>query len=221
MEQSCYKCGQMVEEGRPFCPHCAAPLIRVLMPEPVAVALPGAAGSQISSDLPSSQTVPVLALPMRWSQALKPCSLAAVISIVIMMLGLYPFVAILAGGFLAVVFYRQGKQNLPITTASGARLGALAGFLCFCLVAIISAVGSAVPEVRAKMHDQIMENFQKVAAARPPDPQLQQLLDAMKTPEGFLMMLIFFGLALLVVSLALGALGGAVGGRIFRLNQRR
>ncbi len=216
MEQSCYKCGQMVDEGRPFCPHCAAPLIRVIMPEPVA-ALPGAPGVHTSSDLPSSQTVPVLALPMRWSQALKPSLLAAVITMVMMMLGLYPFVAILAGGFLAVVFYRQGKQNVAVTTASGARLGALAGFLCFCLVAIVSAVGAAVPEMRAKMHDQIMENFQKVAAARPPDPQLQQLLDAMKTPEGFLMMLIFFGLALLVVSLILGALGGAVGGKIFRL----
>lgn len=219
MEQSCYKCGQMVEEGRPFCPHCAAPLIRVIMPEPVA-ALPGAPGVNASSDLPSSQTVPVLALPMRWSQALKPSLLAAVITMVMMMLGLYPFVAILVGGFLAVVFYRQGKQNVAITTSSGARLGALAGFLCFCLVAIVSAVGAAVPEVRAKMHDQIMENFQKVAAARPPDPQLQQLLDAMKTPEGFLMMLIFFGLALLVVSLILGALGGAVGGRVFRLRDR-
>jgi len=218
MEQSCYKCGQMVEEGRPFCPHCAAPLIRVIIPEPVS-ALPGASGVHTSSDLPSSQTVPVLALPMRWSQALKPSLLAAVITMVMMMLGLYPFVAILAGGFLAVVFYRQGK-NVAITTASGARLGALSGFLCFCLFAIVSAVGAAVPEVRAKMHDQIMENFQKVAAARPPDPQLQQLIDAMKTPEGFLMMLIFFGLALLVVSLILGALGGAVGGRIFRLRDR-
>ncbi len=136
------------------------------------------------------------------------------------MLGLYPFVAMLAGGFLAVVFYRQGKQNLAVTTASGARLGALAGFLCFCAVAIISAIGAAVPTVRMKMHDQIMENFQKVAAARPPDPQLQQLLDAMKTPEGFLMMLIFFGLALLVVFLVLGAIGGSVGGRIFRLRDR-
>lgn len=210
----------MVEEGRPFCPHCAAPLIRVLMPEPAQVALPGSPGAQSSSDLSSSQTVPVLALPMRWSQALKPCSLAALISMGMIMLGLYPVVAMLAGGFLAVVFYRQGKQNLTVTTSSGSRLGALTGFLCFCTVAILSAIGAAVPEVRMKMHDQIMENFQKVAAARPPDPQLQQLLDAMKTPEGFLMMLIFFGLALLVVFLVLGALGGAVGGRIFRLRDR-
>ena len=36
MEQPCYKCRQLVEEGRPFCPHCGAPQIRVLVAEPVA-----------------------------------------------------------------------------------------------------------------------------------------------------------------------------------------
>ena len=154
---------------------------------------------------------------MRWSQALKPCSLAALVSAGLMMLGLYPFVAILTGGFLAVVFYRQSRQGLGITPAFGARLGALAGFVCFCMVTVISAVGAAIPELRAKMHDQIMENFQKVAAARPPDPRMQQLLDLIKTPEGFAIMLIFMGIALLVVSLILGALGGVIGGRLLRV----
>ena len=34
MEQPCYKCGQTVEEGIPFCPHCSAPQIRVVVAEP-------------------------------------------------------------------------------------------------------------------------------------------------------------------------------------------
>ena len=69
MEQPCYKCRQLVEEGRPFCPHCSAPQIRVLVAEPVAavgtfagVAVP----SESAVELPASQTLPVLALPMRW-----------------------------------------------------------------------------------------------------------------------------------------------------------
>ncbi len=134
----------------------------------------------------------------------------------LMMLGLYPFIAILSGGFLAVVFYRRGRQNLPITPASGARLGAVAGFLCFCISAILSAVAAAIPALRVKMQEQITDNLQKVAASRPPDPQIQALLAELKTPEGFAMMLIFAGIALLVVSLLLGVLGGAVGGTIFR-----
>jgi hypothetical protein len=223
VEQPCYKCGQVVEEGRPFCPHCGAPLIRVIVAEPVAAAS-GATGASAdvrdSSDFHSSSTVPVLALPVRWSNAFKPSFLAALVALGLMMLGLYPFVAILSGGFLAVLFYRQGRQNLPVTPASGAKLGALAGFLCFCVTAVLSAIGAAIPEVRARMQAQIAENFQRVAAARPPDPQIQQLLDAIKSPEGFVMMLIVGAILLLAISLILGVLGGVVGGKIFQPRDR-
>jgi hypothetical protein len=212
-----------VEEGRPFCPHCGAPLIRVIVTEPVTAgpALPGtSSASQESSGLSSSQTVPVLAVPRRWSQTFKPCFLAALVAMGLMMLRLYPFIAILSAGFLAVAFYRQRRQDVLITPASGARLGALAGFLCFCIMAVLSAVAAAVPELRGKMQAQITENFQKVAASRPPDPQIQSLLDAVKTPEGLAAMLVFAGIALLVVSLILGVLGGAVGGQIFKPRNR-
>jgi hypothetical protein len=136
------------------------------------------------------------------------------------MLHLYPFVALLSGGFLAVVFYRQGRLNLPVSTASGAKLGALTGFLCFCIVAVLSAIGAAIPDVRAKMQSQIVENLQTLASSRPADPQIQALLDALKTPDGFVMMLIFMAIALLVVSVVLGVLGGAVGGKLLRGRNR-
>src|ERR1700745_381022 len=106
MDQPCYKCGQAVEQGIPFCPHCSAPQIRVVVAEPVAVpcGLANASTSEAAAVLPASQTIPVLALPMHWSQALKPCALAALIASVLMSLGLNPFVAMFSVGFLAVVF---------------------------------------------------------------------------------------------------------------------
>ncbi len=127
MEQSCYKCRQAVEEGTAFCPHCSAPQIRVVIAEPAAPLAYAAAGaeSQDSTALPASQIVPVLALPMQWSQALRPCALAALVASLLMSLGLNPFVAMFSVGFLAVVFYRQSQRGIMIKTSSGAALGAL------------------------------------------------------------------------------------------------
>src|ERR1700728_4999346 len=142
MEQLCYKCRQTVEEGVPFCPHCSAPQIRVVLAEPVTpvAAAFSSAESQPSTVLPASQTLPVLALPMQWSQALKPCALAALVATLLMALGLNPFVAMLCVGFLAVVFYRQRRPEWRVKAASGARLGAISGILCFSFTSILIAL---------------------------------------------------------------------------------
>src|ERR1041385_6355940 len=110
MEQPCYKCGQAVEQGVAFCPHCAAPQIRVVIAERVesftGFAAPAIA-SQTETGHRASQVVPVLALPMAWPHAIRPCVLAAVAASVLMSLGLNPFVAMFSVGFIAVVLYRQ------------------------------------------------------------------------------------------------------------------
>jgi hypothetical protein len=210
MEKSCYKCGQVMEEGRPFCPHCAAPQIRVLVAEPVAAPLAEMA-SHAEVTLPASQTVPVLALPVQWSQAWKPCALAAGIGTVLMFLGLTPAVAMFGVGFLSVMFYRQGHPGVRMKAAQGARLGAFGGLLCFGVMALLSAVAVTIPEVRSEAQQQIAENMQKLAAAHPGDPQIKAGLELMKTPEG----LIVFLVATLVLFIVLGTLGGTLSGAIF------
>src|SRR5437763_1728658 len=96
LECHSHKHGGNVEaqEGVPFCPHCSAPQIRVLVAEPTPspLAFAPAIAVQDSDVLPASQTVPVLALPMQWSQAAKPCALAALVAALLMSLGLNPFV---------------------------------------------------------------------------------------------------------------------------------
>lgn len=221
MEQPCYKCGQVLDEGRPFCPHCGAPQIRVLVAEPaVAGAFAEAASAPLPASLPASETVPVLAVSRPWSQALKPCALAAIVTTLLMFLGLHPLMAMFSAGFLAVVFYRQARSGVAISPTSGGKLGALSGFFCFALMALLVASAAMVPELRAKFRDEVLANAQKWATAHGGDAQVQAALDQMKTPEGFVMMLIFGGILLLVSSVVLGALGGALGGSIFGRRDR-
>lgn len=214
MEQPCYKCGQVLDEGRPFCPHCGAPQIRVVVSEPTPVAATVAGSVPLEHiERPATETVPVLAVPVRLSDALKPCALAAGVGVLLMVLGLTPVVSMFSVGFLAVIFYRQGHPGVAIKAGNGARLGAFGGLMCFGVVAAITAIATSVPELRTKFREQILA--QKWVASRPADPQFQAALEQMKTPEGFVMMLIMAGVLLLVLSIVLGVLGGALGGGIF------
>lgn len=213
MENPCYKCGQVVDEGRVFCPHCAAPQIRVVMAEPATVPLAESVAG--AAELPASETVPVLAVPVPWSQALKPCALAALVALVLMFLRLTPAVAMFSTGFLAVVFYRQGHPNIGMKLGAGARLGAFSGLLCFGITTLLLSVVATVPDLRGKIHDQVVSSLEQAAASNPGNPQIQKLLGWTGTPEGFAFMLLLMVVASLVVYVLLGALGGALGGAIF------
>lgn len=213
MEQPCYKCGQAVEEGVPFCPHCSAPQIRVVVAEPSPVTADGAAASSNTAVLPAPPPVQVIALPTQWGRALKPCALAALVGSLLMVLGLNPFVAMISVGFLAVVFYRQREQGSPLGAGVGARFGALGGLLWFCLTGILQGTLVALgkgSEVRAEMVKKIEQ-----AAASTSDPQARALMDYFKTPGGLAVLIVFAIIFALVSALALGALGGVLGGSLF------
>jgi len=222
MEQPCYKCGQTVEEGIPFCPHCSAPQIRVVIAEaapPLAFAASTNSQDVDVAALPASQTVPVLALPMQWSQALKPCALAALVASVLMSLGLNPFVAMISVGFLAVVFYRQGRPGIKLKAASGAALGALAGLLWFAMSSIFET--SIViflhrgPELRTALITKIQE-----AAAQTTDPQVLTIFDRFKTPGGLEFLMIMGLIFAFIASIVLGGLGGTLGAAILGRRDR-
>jgi hypothetical protein len=216
MEKSCYKCGQVMEEGRPFCPHCAAPQIRVLIAEPLpatpmaeAAALPQAS----AAGLPASATVPVLAVPMQWSRAFKPCTLAAAVASLLMLLGLNPFVGMLSVGFLAVIFYRQGSPGASIRPGTGARLGALSGLLCFAMASIIEALRVLVLHQGAEIRQALLTAVNQ-AAARTSDPQALAVFERFKSPDGLEFLMIFGLLFGLVAAIVLAAISGAVGGAV-------
>ena len=214
MEQPCYKCGQAVEQGIAFCPHCAAPQIRVLIAEatPAAAAFAETAPTQAAVPIPGSQQLPLL--PGHWSQAIRPCALAAFVASLFMTLGLNPFVAMLSVGFLAVIFYRQRRPGLLLKPFAGARLGALGGLLWFAMSTILESVVVLAlhkgPEIRAAVLAKIDE-----AAARTSDPQALAMLAHVKTPGGLEVLMICGIIFTFVASIVLSGLGGALGGAIF------
>jgi hypothetical protein len=221
MEKSCYKCGHTMEEGRPFCPHCGAPQIRVLIAEPAGATVPSieaAAISDMSAGLPASQTVPVLAVPMQWSQALKPCTLAAGVASLLMLLGLNPFVGMVSVGFLAVVFYRQGRPGASIRPGTGARLGALSGLICFAMASIVEAMLVLVLHKGAEIRQALLAAINQ-AAARTSDAQALAMFEHFRSPEGLEFLMVFGLLFGLVAAIVLSALSGALGGAV--LGSRR
>jgi len=212
MEHPCYKCGQVVDEGRPFCPHCAAPQIRVVVAQPDAArALAEGPSDAQEAPLPASQTVPVLALPMQWSQALKPCALAALIASLLMSLGLYPFVAMVVVGFLAVIFYGYGRRGDALRPSTAARIGALSGLLWFAVSSILETTIILIlhkgPDLRKAMLDILDQTVSRTS-----DLQAQEMLTRFKTPQGIEILMVLGLVVGFVGVIVLAAFGGVLGG---------
>ncbi len=216
MEQPCYQCGQPVEQGTAFCLHCRAPQIRVQIAAPEVAVRSSESSVLADRAMRASESEPVLAAPWHWSQAVRPCAVAAVMTGLLTFFGLYPVVSLISAGFLAVVFYRQGNRGAALKASTGARLGALSGVFSFSLTAILVSLFSTNQEFRAKLREQFFDNVQKFVAAHPGNPDYQTALDQLKTPEGLMMALIVGSIFFLVMAVGLGSLGGAIGGAILR-----
>lgn len=210
MEEPCYKCGQMLEEGRVFCPHCRAPQIRVAVADPVAAI---AVDSPVQpGQLTASETVPIIAVPMRWDQAAQPCAVAAIIAALGMVLRLIvPVIAVIGAGFLAVALYRRRNPEIAVRARTGARLGAICGFFCAGVTAILGAFRVAILHEGGKIRTVLLDSLQQ-QSGRYPNPEFQSSLDFFRSPTGLVLMLVFFFIVALILFILLGMLGGALGG---------
>jgi hypothetical protein len=218
MEQPCYKCGQTVEEGIAFCPHCSAPQIRVVMAEPTPAF--AAANAQDSAALPASQTLPMIALPVQWSRSFKPCALAALAASILMVLGLMvPLIAVVGAGFLAIAFYRRSNPGVMVRVGAGARLGALCGFLCSLMTGVLGALRVAVLHEGNDIRKFLLDMVQQTAA-RYPDPQLQSNFAWMRSADGLIFMMFFLVIVAALAIVLLGTVGGALGSAILGRGDR-
>lgn len=201
-----------MEQGIPFCPHCSAPQIRVVIAEaaPPPLAFAAATTSQDSAALPASQTLPVLALPMQWSDAFKPCALAALVASLLMTLGLNPFVAMFSVGFLAVVFYRQRRREILIKATAGAGLGALGGLLWFAISSVLEALIVIFLHKGPELHHELMLRIQQ-AASQTSDPQVLAIFERLKTEGGFEILMVMGLIFAFLAAIVLGSFGGALG----------
>ena len=213
MDHPCYKCAQLVEDGVPFCAHCGAPQIRVAIPDlsPATVAPGAEASAQDNPLLPGYANAPTAYLPMRWVATLQPCVLAAFISVLLIALGLNPFVAMLGAGMLAVIFSRRRSPEIVIKAGTGARLGAISGLFCFGMSATLEAIVVAVFHKGPELRNAMLQVIQQ-AATKTNDPQVTAALDYFKSPQGLAVMLLLALVSAFFASIILGSIGGALGG---------
>ncbi|HKV79097.1 MAG TPA: hypothetical protein VJP02_13195 [Candidatus Sulfotelmatobacter sp.] len=162
--------------------------------------------------LTASQTVPVIAVPMRWDQAAQPCAVAALLATIGMVLRLIvPVIAVIGAGFLAVALYRRRNPEIAVRPRTGARLGAICGFFCAGMTAILGALRVAILHEAGKIRTFLLNALQQ-QSGRYPDAEFQASLDFLRSPTGLVLMLVFFFIVALILFILMGMLGGALGG---------
>jgi hypothetical protein len=204
MEHSCGACGQPVEDGIAFCPHCGSPQIRVAPAEIQAAAVESASGSAHLPAHPTSELSRIAGSGViRWRDGLPAAAMAGLPAAFGMLLvGLFAF-WMLAAGFLSVALYRRRTRGERLLPRAGARLGALTGAVGFSIFALVTVPTGIF---RAMMLEMIHKFAQRS------DPQVQALTDTwlelLKTSSGLATWLVCMFVVLVMAS----ALGGALGG---------
>jgi hypothetical protein len=149
-----------------------------------------------------------------WRQALPGAALAGVLVAVSWLL---PFTSalllMLAGGGLAVAFYRRREPNAVITPGMGARIGAISGLVGFLAFAVVLAVQLLLLRGGGKFREAMMQVIQQ-SAARNPDPRAQAIIERLTSPEGMALLITFGMVVFLVAFVLLAAAGGALGARL-------
>jgi hypothetical protein len=201
MDHPCETCAHPVEDGIPFCPHCRAPQIRVVVLEAETGSSPvGGSDSSSVSFHPNS---------IQWALALPVCASAGILAGFLMALVGPSILWMLAAGFLSVLFYRRRHPAINPSPRTGARLGGAAG-----------VIGLAVFFAAAVYNGLLREMLSQAVAilyAKRADPNLRagfdMYLEFLKRPEGlgtWIFCLAVFFFAFFVIG---GALGAAILGR--------
>jgi hypothetical protein len=198
-----------------FCPHCNAPLIRVAVAETVPSfrTIEGEVSSPISYlSAPASR--------IDWAQAVPAAAVAGFIGAILTVIPVATFgLGMFIGGALSVVLYRRRRFMADVTPGMGARLGIVSGLFGFAILTVPLAVGLAFfhmgDELRARMVVMVEQ-----AAARSSDPQMQQIVEMVKTPDGSALFLSVGLILTFVAFVVVCGLGGAAGAALLRRKQR-
>jgi hypothetical protein len=130
-----------------------------------------------------------------------------------------PLIAAIGAGFLAVALYRRQNLERAMTAGVGARIGAVCGFFCFCMAAILAAVRIAILGEGGAIRRMLLDAVQQ-QAGKYSDPQFQATLDFMRSNGGLAFMMVFLAIFGLILFVVLGVMGGAIGGVSFGRRNR-
>lgn len=214
VDHACHRCDARITEGTPFCPQCGAPQIRVSSSGPESSATaplsPGTPG-----DLqPPSQPVfprhyPDAAAPgdVRWRQALPLALTAGAASALLSFIPYLFFVWAALAGMWAVSRYRDRVPLAPPTTGAGARLGAVVGLIGGL---IYGSLFTAMLLLVQGFRSSFLQEMERRAGGQ---PEAQEVLRLMSSPEGFATLITGMMALLLAIFIASAALGGALAAR--------
>jgi hypothetical protein len=124
----------------------------------------------------------------------------------------HPLLILLAlplGGWFAVFLYSRRAEHLPLNAGLGARIGAVTGLTAFGLYALVTAI------VLVFQRAQFLGAIKKAmadAVAQNPNPQTQQIVDKLMSPEGIAVLVTITVVIMFFVFLVLCSIGGAIGG---------
>ncbi len=216
VEHPCHQCGVAVDDGIAFCPHCQAPQIRVTMaaPEQTTLAPPEARQTGYGAVSHPSGLI--------WQHALPAAAQAGLIAAILMIIPLGALFGLgtLLAGFLAVLFYRRRLFDTHLTAGLGARLGALSGMIGFGIFALFTALETAIFHAGGELRTALMQAIDQ-AASKNTEPQAQQMLHYLKSPQGLALVMIMGLMVMFVLFLALSSLGGVIGSALLRRKERQ
>ncbi len=206
-----------MEDGTAFCPQCRAPQIRVALADVVAET-PVAHDAEVLAPPAAASAPPSTAIVWRhaFSSAMLAVLLAGILTALTRgSLGLGMVVA----GALSVVLYRRYQPDAHLTAGMGAKLGAFTGALGSGIALAALAVAAGVFHAGGRLHQAFMEAVQQYIA-RSPDPQKEQVLEILKTSDGFAMMMTMGLILVFLACLAFSSAGGAVTAVLLRRKHR-
>jgi hypothetical protein len=228
VEHGCKQCGATVEDGIPFCRHCGAPQIRVVIARDEDAAdalLPGTPGDAQPAEGVSPESAPALpaASPVDRMER-RTVILSALLAGFAAGLGtLMPFVPVIAlsmvaAGGIAVTLYKRRMPYVSVPPRRGFRIGSLAGFFGFLLNASVSVVGMLSEENRAALRVAMHERLKEAMSVNS-DPSAQQMLnnlgDMISTTGGLAALFAFSLLVFGLIFILLGGFGGSIGAALF------
>jgi hypothetical protein len=120
-------------------------------------------------------------------------------------------------GALAVFLYQKRFPATPISSGTGARMALSAGAIAFLILVVLFAVASLVEHfvahhsVLAELRAQVVTMMKTT-----PNPQAAQVMDVVNSDGGLISLLAAGSIVVLVLFLALSAIGGAIQAHIIK-----
>ena len=203
-------------EGTPFCAACGAPQIRVVSPQvTTAPSLP----TETSAPPPLPGQLPYTATGaprVVWSVAFKKCLIAGVVTTLLLTFAGHPvlvFLLLPVGGWFGVFLYNRGQRGLPVNGGLGARIGAVTGLIGYAIN--IAVLAARLILQRTQVLEEMKRAFQE-AASQNTDPQAQQIMQKLMSPEGLAVLVTIGAVFLFFMFLVLCSAGGALGGSLLK-----